>query len=82
MLKIKHLNFKGHEVEAIISEKMIIGFNEVEVDNVELFDAEGNSVGEQERENVYHIFFENGNMLTVTKETYDKLVARLKVENL
>lgn len=82
MLKIKRLNRKGHEVDAVIDVDKIYAIKEKERDNVPLFDADGNEAGEQVRENIYYIDFENGSRTFIPKETYEKLVAKLKVETL
>lgn len=82
MLKIKRLNHKGHEVEAIIDVNNIYSINEKERENIPLFDVEGNEAGEQVRENIYYIDFENGSRTFIPKETYEKLVEKLKVETL
>lgn len=82
MLKIKRLNRKGHEVDAVINVDDIHNINEKERDNIPLFDAEGNEAGVQERENIYYIDFNNGARVFIPKDTYEKLLAKLKVETL
>ena len=82
MLKIKRLNCDGEEVESVIDETKIDGLSERKVASTPLFDGCGNKVSEQEHESVYDVYFDNGRQISVTKATYDSLVAKLKIETL
>ena len=66
MLKIKRLNCNGEEVESVIDETKIDGLSE----------------RKQEKEIVYDVYFNNGKQISVTKATYDKLVAKLDIKTL
>ena len=82
MLKIKRLNCNGEEVESVIDETKIDGLSERKVASTPLFDNYGNKVSEQENESVYDVYSNNGRQILVTKDTYDNLIAKLKIETL
>lgn len=82
MLSLKRLNRKGNEVECIIVVEDIDGLTEKQVEDTQLFDENGNLVKTETHESIYQVHFKNGREIYVTKATYDKLVAKLKVETL
>lgn len=82
MLSLKRLNRKGNEVECIIVVEDIDGLTEKQLEDTQLFDENGNLVKTETHESIYQVHFKNGREIYVTKATYDKLVAKLKVETL
>ena len=82
MLKLKSLNCNGVERETIIDTTTIVGISERKQEPQELFDEYDNVVETRERESTYVVFLNGGREITITKATYDELVAKLKVEEL
>lgn len=82
MLKLKSLNCNGVERETIIDTNTIVGISERKQEPTELFDYQGNVVETKENESIYVVFLNGGREIRITKATYDKLVAKLKIEEL
>ena len=82
MLKINSLNHNGVERETLIDTTAIVGISEKKHKPQELYDYNGNLVETKEIESTYVVFLNGGREITITKATYDKLVAKLKVEEL
>ena len=82
MLKLNRLNRNGVEVECLIVVEDIDGLSEKKVEDTQLFDENGNLVKTETHESIYNVHFKNGREIYLTKATYDKLVAKLKVETL
>lgn len=82
MLSLKRLNCNGVECDTIIKEEDIVGISEQKLEPTPLYDEYGGLVKTEERESIYVIYFNGGREIRVTKETYDKLVAKLKVTTL
>lgn len=82
MLKLKRLNKKGNLVECVIKVEDIIGTTEKELEPTNLYDDLGNLVKTETYESIYQIRFANNDSIYLNKETYDKLIAKLKVETL
>lgn len=82
MLKLKSLNCNGVERETLIDTTTIVGISERKHEPQELFDYNGQLVETKEQESTYVVFLNGGREITITKATYDKLVAKLKVEEL
>lgn len=82
MLKLNRLNRKGNLVECLIVVEDIDGLSEKQVEDTQLFDECGNLVKTETHESIYQVHFKNGREIFLDKATYDKLVAKLKVETL
>ena len=82
MLKLKRLNRKGNLVECVIKVEDIIGTTEKEMEPTNLYDDLGNLVKTETHESIYQVRFANNDSIYLNKETYDKLIAKLKVETL
>ena len=82
MLKLKRLNRKQNEVECLIVVEDIDGLTEKEMEPQVLYDENGNVAQTNPTESIYNVHFKNGREIFITKATYDKLVAKLKVEEL
>lgn len=82
MLKLNRLNRKGNLVECLIVVEDIDGISEKQVEDTQLFDECGNLVKTETHESIYQVHFANGREIFLDKATYDKLVAKLKVETL
>lgn len=82
MLKLNRLNRNQEEVECLIVVEDIDGLSEKKLEDTQLFDESGNLVKTETHESIYNVHFKNGREIYITKATYDKLVAKLKVETL
>lgn len=82
MLKLNRLNRKGNQVECLIVVEDIDGISEKQLEDTQLFDENGNLVKTETHESIYQVHFKNGREIYLDKATYDKLVAKLKVETL
>lgn len=82
MLKLNRLNCGGVECETLIDETTIVGVSEQKARPTELYDECGNVVETRENESTFVVFFTGGREIRITKATYDKLVAKLKVVEL
>lgn len=82
MLKIKGLNRGGKEIELVVKEDDFDGADEKVQGTKKLFDEDGNLVSEEPIESIFKLHFTNGREVYVTKATYEKLVAKLKIETL
>lgn len=82
MLKIKGLNREEKEIELVIKEDEFDGADEKVQGTKKLFDEEGNLVSEEQKDSIFKLHFTNGREVYVTKDTYEKLVAKLKIETL
>lgn len=82
MLKLQTLNCKGNERESIIDETKIIGLSEIKHEPQNLYDDNGDLVETKEVESTFRIMLDSTREVYITKATYDKLVAKFKVETL
>jgi len=82
MLKIKRLNHKHEETDALIDTNKIVAVKELKLKPTKLFDENGNEVRTEENESNYKIVLEGGTDIVVTKAVYEQLEAKLKVETL
>ena len=81
MLKLNRLNSKGVECETLIDTNAIVGVAEKKHAPTNLYNELGDLVETRDSESTYIIFLTQGKVV-ITKETYDKLVAKLNVETL
>ena len=82
MLKLQRLNRNQELVECLIQVEEIDGISEKKVEDTQLFDENGNLVKTETHESIYQVHFKNGREIYLNKETYDKLLTKLKVETL
>lgn len=82
MLRIKGLNRVGKEIDLVIKEDDFDGADEKVQGTKKLFDEDGNLVSEEPIESIFKLHFTNGREVYVAKATYEKLVAKLKIETL
>lgn len=82
MLKLKSLNCNGVERETLVDTNTIVGISERKHEPQDLFDEYGNVVETKERESTFVVFLNGGREFTIAKATYDKLVAKLDIEEL
>lgn len=83
MLKIKRIDHNGKEAEALIDPSKLTEAIEHKEEKP-VYDVDtGEFVENVEAESTYILFFsDGGKQIKVSKETYDKLVAKLNVEEL
>lgn len=82
MLKLNRLNCNNVECETIIEQTTIVGISEQKHEPTPLYNEDGELVKTEERESTYVVYFNGGREIRITKATYDKLVAKLKIETL
>lgn len=83
MLKITRYNSNREEVESLINPEDITGATEIKVKPTKLFDENGKVVSETPNPSIYELRFAKGESVRVSKDTYDKIVAKyLKIETL
>lgn len=84
MLKIKRIDHNGKEAEALIDLDKFTEAIEHKEGEKPVYDTETGEIAEyKENESTYILFFsDGGKQIKVSKETYDKLVAKLNVEEL
>lgn len=84
MLKIKRIDHNGKEAEALIDPSKLTEAIEHKEEQKPVYDVNtGELVEYKDAESTYILFFsDGGKQIKVSKETYDKLVAKLNVEEL
>ena len=82
MLKITRLDTQQREVETLIDLGKITCIKEKLSRPTSLFNEDGELVETKENPSVYELQFDNGHSVYITFETYEKLVKKLKIENL
>jgi hypothetical protein len=84
MLKIKRIDHNGKESEALIDLEKLTQATEHKEEKKPVYDVNtGELVEYKDAESTYILFFsDGGKKIKVSKETYDKLVAKLNVEEL
>ena len=84
MLKIKRIDHNGKEAETLIDLNKVTEVLEHKEERKPVYDDNtGELVEYKDAESAYIIFFsDGGKQIKVSKETYDKLVAKLNVETL
>ena len=82
MLKINRLNRKGNSVECLIDATRITGITEIQRDPITYYDDCGDVAKTEERESIFQVQFDGYREIYISKEDYEKLVAKLDVETL
>ena len=82
MLLLKRLNCRGVECDTIIKEEDIVGISEQKHEPQNLYNENGDLVETKETESTFVVYFNGGREIKITKTTYDKLVATLKITTL